>query len=721
MRIIASILLAAVLMFGFTDNVYAVGCGVSVASEVLVSSSVNFDFSVSNVGENSIVWVKIPTDFGSDLSITGASSEGWEVSNESGSYIFTNGSLAPGGDPHTFSVSGDTGPNETTINWILQASEQGAEGEVFNCDTVSISLVNGLTVTPPPGVSNIAASVSSTTATITWRLDSQATGIVYYGTTTGYGSSVATVGGSSESVSLTGLTPSTIYHYQIQVTGVGGTTTVSDNTFTTAAAGVATTVTTTVTTATTTTTTFAATATRSDTSSPSVSITTKLSEPFTQPPEIMGKASDSSRVVKIDYSTDGGANWLPVDQTDNLGSKIVNFSFIPNVFDDGNYTLMVRAIDGAENTGRSKSFTLVIDRLPPLVGGNTWSIGPIPLLPGSDGVITTLSGVNNKITMSAVGGPTSIDLIVGEVVYPMVKSISSGLWSGVVNFSLPGHYVIKVRSIDGANNIVERNLDSIQVIGSGHVTSKDVGVSVLGASVKVYQQDELSKVWSLWDGASFGQNGTQTVNENGGYSLFLPSGTYYLNITASGYRKLTSKIFKLNSPTALNTNFEMQKGWWINPFEAMGISVNKAKFDTNEVNISSLVKTEAPGFLLPTVSGNDLDLISLRGKNRMLVFLNTWLPATSEQISVISSLEEIYKDRISIIMVEENISKVSVFAKKGGYENLSIATDSDGTLIDFYKLNSMPVGYFIDKRGVIQKVVTGVITADEIKNTLDSI
>jgi lysophospholipase L1-like esterase len=78
--------------------------------------------------------------------------------------------------------------------------------------------------TPPPAlqISNVqTSSVGSSSAVITWTTNNTASSKVDYGTTTAYGSNVADAATvTSHSMTLTGLTPNTTYHYA--VSGVDG-------------------------------------------------------------------------------------------------------------------------------------------------------------------------------------------------------------------------------------------------------------------------------------------------------------------------------------------------------------------------------------------------------------------------------------------------------------------------------------------------------------------
>ncbi len=93
--------------------------------------------------------------------------------------------------------------------------------------------------TVPPVISNVAVvNVTDTTATVTWNTDEPATSVVDYGTTAAYGSQ-ASDGTlvTAHSVQLTGLTASTLYHFQVgSADALANSATGTDVTFTTDAA-----------------------------------------------------------------------------------------------------------------------------------------------------------------------------------------------------------------------------------------------------------------------------------------------------------------------------------------------------------------------------------------------------------------------------------------------------------------------------------------------------
>jgi uncharacterized lipoprotein YddW (UPF0748 family) len=92
------------------------------------------------------------------------------------------------------------------------------------------------TTSGPPTISNVQATgIGATGATITWTTSAPTDGRVNYGATTSYGSQATDPNSNttSHSVTLTGLTASTQYHYQCVSTNAYGTATSTDYTFTT--------------------------------------------------------------------------------------------------------------------------------------------------------------------------------------------------------------------------------------------------------------------------------------------------------------------------------------------------------------------------------------------------------------------------------------------------------------------------------------------------------
>ena len=369
---------------------------------------------------------------------------------------------------------------------------------------------------------------------------------------------------------------------------------------------------------------------------------------------------------------DSGLNWLPVDDVEGLGTKSATFSFTPDLSEDGNYEIRARAVDSFANIGESEPLTLIIDRLPPRVGGNLLSMGPLPLLPNKDGIIITMANLEQRITFSAVGGPTSIDLLANDRMYSLSRSVETGLWTGTIVFDSPGLYQLKTRAVDGAGNITERDINAVAVLRSGSIIDRETNEPVEGAKVNLYYQDPESEIWTLWDAKSFGQENPQNTSEEGHYEFFLPPGTYYLEVKAKGYATLTSQIFTVGKPTAFNADFEMKKARSISigplVITLPDFSSQRAPVVITTPNIesqfaqSSLLGQEIADFSLPT-QDSTFHLSDFKGNTAILSFISSWSPPAIEQISIMDDL--VYDREIEGITIttQENPGKIAVFVQ----------------------------------------------------------
>ncbi len=135
----------------------------------------------------------------------------------------------------------------TTWNTTLVSDGSHTVTAVARDTATNTATATTITVTVDntgPVLSSISSGTpASTTATITWTTNENGDSQIDYGTTGSYGSSTTlnTTQTTSHSEGLTGLSPSTLYHYRVRSADAEGNITYStDQTFTTAAASVST-------------------------------------------------------------------------------------------------------------------------------------------------------------------------------------------------------------------------------------------------------------------------------------------------------------------------------------------------------------------------------------------------------------------------------------------------------------------------------------------------
>ena len=673
-------------------------------TNLLPNSSVNLTVSLKNVGTNPITWIKLPSNYFSVVTLSASSLQesGWTLNTDTGDFIYTNGSLNANDSLH-FDITLLTG-DERTMDLTWQTSENSSGDPADSC-AFSINITSVVpTPTPAPSINSTNLSISNNSATLTWTTSITATGTVNFGSTSGYGSSVTTTSGTSHSATLSGLSASTTYHYQIQVSGEGGTTSSTDATFTTSAANITTTTTTTVTTVSTVI--ITPTPAPKDTRPPTITLSTDFVKPFLVPPTITGKSTDTGTVnagvASVEYSLDNGKNWLPVDTIESIGKKSTNFEFTPNGLVDGNYLIKIRAKDITGNTGLSKSYTMVIDRLPPMVGGNLFSLGPMILKPDTLGNIYSIAGLGIKIILSAVGGPTTMDLYYGSDKFTLNYNKESGLWSSEIKTNQTGNLPLLIKSIDGAKNQTEKKLNSIITLSPGKILDEN-NKPILKAKISVFAYEKTINNYVLWDALPYQETNPQETLETGDYQLILPAGKYFIEVTAPGKRKLRTEIFDLDTATPINQNFYLTNALFWGNFWAKTVSMTVNIPSIQPTTNTNLTNKPIPDFDLSTT---DLEFsnTSILGKPSILSFISTWEPQTSDQLLAL----ELFKKEnpginIFAVAVQESSSKVAIYKKTGSY-TIPIIADPDGIFVLPLNLGSLPTHIFIDKKGIIKDV-----------------
>lgn len=339
-------------------------CTASVSpGELTAGTTSTVTVTVNNTSSSTIVWINVSAPSG-EFAITGGSSSGWTNSQGASFFNLTGGSLAASG---SYSFTMQVAASSTSVSgvsWAVSVSDDSGGAGATSCTgTFSASITGGSPSGSPPSISNIVVSdVADTSVKISWDTDLASDTVVEYGTTDSYGSS--TSGASSttgHSVTISGLSANTTYHYNVKSANSYGTTESGDNSFVTAKSGSSGSSTTgTVRTVTATPTPTAI----PDRTPPRIAISTKFDHPFTSAPRIEGKATDPSGVASVEYSFDGGINFLPVDELTKSGKLSATFYFIPYQTDDGNYQLVIRSTDVKGNQGDTKIASVVIDRMP---------------------------------------------------------------------------------------------------------------------------------------------------------------------------------------------------------------------------------------------------------------------------------------------------------------------------------------------------------------------
>jgi cytochrome c biogenesis protein CcmG/thiol:disulfide interchange protein DsbE len=123
----------------------------------------------------------------------------------------------------------------------------------------------------------------------------------------------------------------------------------------------------------------------------------------------------------------------------------------------------------------------------------------------------------------------------------------------------------------------------------------------------------------------------------------------------------------------------------------------------------------APAFTEPTTGGGALSLSSLRGKAVYLNFFASWCEPCNDEAPYINDIAKRYAPQgLQVVGVDEleNDSSARAFVKK--YNLVYPAVIDEGALQTQYEINGLPDHVFIDKRGVVRKIVVGEMSKAEI-------
>jgi cytochrome c biogenesis protein CcmG/thiol:disulfide interchange protein DsbE len=136
----------------------------------------------------------------------------------------------------------------------------------------------------------------------------------------------------------------------------------------------------------------------------------------------------------------------------------------------------------------------------------------------------------------------------------------------------------------------------------------------------------------------------------------------------------------------------------------------------------AVVGKPAPQFTEQTASGATISLKSLLGKPVYLNFFASWCEPCNEEAPDINLLQKQYAARgLRVVGVDEleNAKTAEQFIRKYGLVYPAVV--DQGLLQDKYSINGLPVHVFIDRAGIIRKVVAGEMSRTEIAAAIRSI
>ncbi|HJR68784.1 MAG TPA: TlpA disulfide reductase family protein [Gammaproteobacteria bacterium] len=123
--------------------------------------------------------------------------------------------------------------------------------------------------------------------------------------------------------------------------------------------------------------------------------------------------------------------------------------------------------------------------------------------------------------------------------------------------------------------------------------------------------------------------------------------------------------------------------------------------------------TEAPDFVLKSLSGKNLRLSEYRGEVVMLSFWATWCGDCRAQLTELAAMRDRYQEagvELLAVSLDQNARQASEVTAEASYPVLHDAAGEVGRLYDVTK---MPVMVLIDRGGVVREVFEGFRRGNE--------
>jgi peroxiredoxin len=119
----------------------------------------------------------------------------------------------------------------------------------------------------------------------------------------------------------------------------------------------------------------------------------------------------------------------------------------------------------------------------------------------------------------------------------------------------------------------------------------------------------------------------------------------------------------------------------------------------------------APDFTLPNLGGKEVSLSSLRGRVVILTFWSVWCHACREEMGVLDSVYQKYKDKglevIGVNIDPGGSTSVEDYVKKHSL-SFPMLRDTEKKVMRAYRANFLPSTFLLDKKGIVVDKVVGL-------------
>jgi peroxiredoxin len=144
---------------------------------------------------------------------------------------------------------------------------------------------------------------------------------------------------------------------------------------------------------------------------------------------------------------------------------------------------------------------------------------------------------------------------------------------------------------------------------------------------------------------------------------------------------------------------------------------------TKEKTALIQVGDDAPDFALVDMNGEKHQLSDYKGKGVFLNFWGTWCKTCEREFPLMDKQYQVYKDQgleILAVNIGESDFAVQKFIDRKGL-TFPVLIDDKKSVMETYKINPLPTTLLINPNGKIEKVITGEMSEEMIKDYMEQI
>ncbi|MFH1426462.1 MAG: DUF4215 domain-containing protein, partial [Candidatus Kerfeldbacteria bacterium] len=420
------------------------------------------------------------------------------------------------------------------------------------------------------------------------------------------------------------------------------------------------------------------------------------------------------------YSVNGGLSWNSITGVTGLGTASAPFGLTLTNLASGDYSMLVRVIEPDGTTTSSIPCLFSVSSFGLIFGANQFVLeaqqGPLV----ESGITQFVQDQPQQFYLEVRGASkvVVVDLETGEE-YPLTYNKDLKLWTGDLQFDQVGLQRLEGR-ISNATGSYKREINSVFVSEPTAITDVDTGDRVMNASVTVYERDPGSDVFNQWNGSAYGQDNPMRAT-GGEFSLILPEGEFYLEVSSPTHGVIDSLITQIPDQSIVTADVQMKRarGFFARLFALFMPQdvVNNFPLQVTPLPDFSLlpIGEKVPDITVHSEAGNKYSLFdTLEDKYTVLMVYSEWNTEAQEQVEIFTQVDEVFGEQLQLVPIttmspdEANLT----YNERGTYDIVFLKPED--IFFDDYFIISLPHFFVLNK----DKELIGQIVGSRQKQEL---